>query len=111
MLWSFLYVAVRRTLELLVLRRRTQRSKDLELVVLRHELAVLRRQVARPKLTRADRAFLAAVSRVLPRPSWGAFLVTPATLLGWHRRLAARRWASGAFALHSGASSPSAAAL
>src|SRR5260370_3275334 len=92
MLWSFLYIAVRRVFELLVLRGRSKRTKDLELVVLRHELTVLRRQVARPKLTRADRAFLAAVSRVLPRPNWSAFLVTPATLLGWHRRLVARRW-------------------
>jgi hypothetical protein len=70
MLWSFLYVALRRTLELLVLRHRTERSKDLELVVLRHELQVLRRQVARPRLVPADRAFLAAASRVLHRSQW-----------------------------------------
>jgi transposase InsO family protein len=92
MLWSFLYVALRRTLELLVLRHRTERSKDLELVVLRHELQVLRRQVARPRLTSADRAFLAAASRVLHRSQWRSFLVTPATLMNWHRKLVARRW-------------------
>ncbi len=88
MLWSF----VRGVLGLVVLAVRPKRSKDLEILVLRHELAVLRRQSARPRLTSADRAFLAALSRLLPRAAWASFSVRPETLLGWHRRLIARRW-------------------
>ena len=92
MLWSFVYLALRRVLGLLVLRGRSERGKDLELVVLRHELGILRRQVHRPDLQPADRAFLAAASRVLNRRRWGCFVVTPATLLRWHRRLVAKHW-------------------
>ena len=61
-------------------------------MVLRHELAVLRRQARRPELTSADRVFLAAASRLLPRASWRSFVVTPTTLLRWHRRLVVKRW-------------------
>ena len=92
MLLSICYVAVQRVLELIVLRFRSGEFRDLEIVVLRHELAVLRRQIGRPSLTTADRLFLAAASRLLPRPIWAAFIVKPATLLDWHRRLVARRW-------------------
>ena len=60
--------------------------------MLRHQLTVLRRQVARPRLEPADRALLAAVSRVLPRADWSCFLVKPETLLRWHRRLVAGVW-------------------
>jgi putative transposase len=90
--WSFAYLAIRWLLQLVFLRRRSNDFKELEIVVLRHELAVLRRQVHRPHLSSADRVFLAAASRLLPRPRWGSFLVTPTTLLRWHRRLVARRW-------------------
>ena len=62
-------------------------------MVLRHQLAVLRRQIPRPKLEPADRALLAAVSRVLPRARWSCFFVQPETLLRWHRRLVAGAWA------------------
>src|SRR6266536_1699955 len=79
-------------LQLAALRFRSDDSKELEIVVLRHELAVLRRQAGRPKLRPVDRVFLAAASRLLPRARWRSFLVTPTTLLGWHRRLVARRW-------------------
>jgi len=67
-------------------------AKDLELLVLRHQLAVLRRQTPRPRLEPADRALLAAVSRVLPRARWSCFFVQPETLLRWHRRLVAGAW-------------------
>jgi putative transposase len=89
------YVALQRVLQLLVLRFRSNDVKDLEIVVLRHELAVFQRRIRRPPLTSADRAFLAAASRMLPRPKWTSFIVTPATLLGWHRRLVAKCWTYG----------------
>ena len=92
MLWSFVYLVVRNLFALVWLLGRSRRSKELEILVLRHELAVLRRQSTRPRLTRADRAFLAALSRSLPRPAWASFPVRPDTLLRWHRQLVARRW-------------------
>ena len=91
MLWSFVYLVARNLFAFVWLLARPRRSKDLELLILRHELAVLRRQ-ARPTLTRADRALLAALSRSLPRPAWTSFPVKPETLLRWHRQLVARRW-------------------
>jgi len=91
LLWSFVYLVVRNLFALVWLLARPRRSKELEILVLRHELAVLRRQ-ARPTLTRADRALLAALSRSLPRPPWTGFPVKPETLLRWHRQLVARRW-------------------
>jgi len=81
------YVALQRVLQLVVLRFRSREFKELEIVVLRHELAVLRRRTSRPALMTADRLFLAAASRLLPRTIRTSFIVTPATLLRWHRRL------------------------
>jgi hypothetical protein len=89
---SLLYVLLGRVMALVLLCFRSSEFKELEIVVLRHEIAVLRRQVARPALRPADRAFLAAASRRLPRAHWEVFFVTPGTLLAWHRRLVARRW-------------------
>jgi putative transposase len=92
LIWSLCYPVLRRVLQLAALRLRSNEFKELEIVVLRHELAVLRRQVARPELMPANRVFLAAASRLLPRANWRSFIVTPTTLLRWHRRLVARRW-------------------
>jgi transposase InsO family protein len=89
---SAVYWALRRVLEFLVLLRASEGAKELEILVLRHQLAVLRRQVARPELRPADRAVLAGLSRVLPRGRWAAFFVGPQTLLAWHRELVKRRW-------------------
>lgn len=86
------YVVLVRVLQFVSLLCRSTEFKELEIVVLRHELAVLRRQVRRPALRRSNRFFLAAASRVLPRVKWSSFLVTPTTLLDWHRRLVANRW-------------------
>jgi putative transposase len=92
MAFPFLYVAFRALVGVLLRRRRGLDVKDLELLVLRHELEVLRRQVAQPKLRAVDRALLAAAACHLPRPLRGARLVTPRTLLRWHRALVRRKW-------------------
>src|SRR5262245_22717370 len=93
MVLSFAYWSLRRLLELVVLRCRSEREKEIEIVLLRHQLRVLERQVGRPQPSQADRALLAAFSRVLPRRVWRrSFFVAPTTLLRWHRELVARRW-------------------
>ena len=71
---------------------RSQASKDAEIMVLRHEVMVLRRQVTRPRPDWADRAILAALARQLPAALRARRLVTPGTLLAWHRRLITRKW-------------------
>jgi putative transposase len=67
-------------------------ANEVEIAVLRHQLAVLQRQVPRPRYTPVDRIMLATLARMLPRARWPVFLVTPSTLLRWHRELVARRW-------------------
>jgi transposase len=86
------YLTLCRSIQLLALLARGDTAKDLEILVLRHQLAVLRRQVARPRLEPADGALLAAISRLLPRSHWSCFFVKPDTLLRWHRRLVAGAW-------------------
>jgi putative transposase len=86
------YLALCRSFELFALLTRGDAAKDLEILVLGHQLTVLQRQISRPKLEPADRALLAAISRVLPRNRWSCFFVTPETLRRWHRRLVAGAW-------------------
>jgi putative transposase len=90
---KIVYLLVRRVLGLAVLVFRTDLAKDAELLVLRHENAVLRRHASRVHYEPADRILLAALARLMPRNRWAeVFPVTPATLLAWHRRLAAKRY-------------------
>jgi putative transposase len=89
---SFVYVALSRLLQLVVLLGRSERSKELEILLLRHELAILRRERRRARLRPVDRAILAAFARALPRSAWASLSVRPATLLRWHRQLVRRRW-------------------
>ena len=89
---SFLYLAFVRVVQLVRLSCRTQNDLAIEIVVLRHEVAVLRRQVHRPALEPTDRAVLAGLVRLLPRQRLGRFFVQPATLLRWHRALVSKRW-------------------
>jgi transposase len=86
------YLMLCRSIQLLALLARGDAAKDLEILVLRHQLTVLRRQISRPRFETADRALLAADSRAMPRACWSCFLVKPETLLRWHRRLIARAW-------------------
>ena len=92
MFLSLCYVVLRRVLQLVALRFQSNDLKELEIVVLRHELAILRRRTRRLEMTWTDRLFRAAASRLLPRARWRSFIITPGTLLRWHRRLVAKRW-------------------
>ena len=93
MIISVSYLLVRCLLSCLTVLARREASKDAELLVLRHENAVLRRQISRVRYQPADRLWLAALSRLIPRRRWDeVFAVNPATLLAWHRRLVARKW-------------------
>ena len=93
MIFSAVYLLVRCLLSCLVALPRGEVSRNAELLVLRHENAVLRRQAGRVRYQPGDRLWLAALSRLIPRRRWsGVFAVTPATLLAWHRRLIARKW-------------------
>ena len=93
MLLKIIYVLVCRLLSLVVLMFRCDSAKDAELLVLRHENAVLRRHAGRVPYDPADRVWFAALARLLPRDRWTeVFPVTPATLLAWHRKLAAGKY-------------------
>jgi hypothetical protein len=87
-----LYLLFCQVMGWLALLARSSAAKDAELLVLRHQVAVLRRQVARPQVHWADRAVLAGLVRLLPRPAWRGLFVQPATLLRWHRDLVRRLW-------------------
>ncbi|MET8307783.1 helix-turn-helix domain-containing protein [Micromonospora sp. NPDC005173] len=92
MFLSFGYLILCQILRLVGQGLRGDRSKDIEIFVLRHQVAVLRRQVACLDLEPNDRVMLSALSRLLPRSRWPTFFVTAATLLRWHRELVARNW-------------------
>jgi putative transposase len=85
MLFSLLYMVLRAVLRLAP--AGDQCDRELEILVLRHQVKVLKRKAGRPRLRRRDRLFLAAAARLLPRGRWSCFIVTPATLLAWHRQL------------------------
>jgi putative transposase len=91
--FRFLYLFIIRVSGWLALLARSGASKDMEILVLRHEVAVPRRQVARPKLDWADRAVMAALARLLPGRLRLCRIVTLGMLLAWHRRLLRRKWA------------------
>jgi putative transposase len=93
-MWSLVYLFMRTLVAFIIgTRKRGQDgTKDLEILVLRHQLRVLQRTASPPRLRTIDRVLLAAASRVPPRERWVAFPVTPATLLRWHRELVRRKW-------------------
>ncbi|MGI8452271.1 MAG: hypothetical protein ACR2MP_34820 [Streptosporangiaceae bacterium] len=93
MLLRITYLLMRWTFGLAVLMFHGDRAKNAELLVLRHENAVLRRNAGRVRYAPGDRAWFASLTRFIPRRRWAwVFPVTPATLLAWHRRLAARKY-------------------
>ena len=87
-----LWRIVRLLTRLLVVPDGDDGTKDLEILVLRHQLRVLRRKTGRPRFASLGRIVLAAASRLLPRDRWASFLVTPQTLLRWHRTLVRSKW-------------------
>ena len=92
MAFRFAYLMLARVLSWMTLLARSDAPKDVEILVLRHEIAVLRRHNPRPRMTWLDRAILSALSRLLPPPLRRLRLVSPRTLLRWHARLVTRRW-------------------
>ena len=92
MLWSLVYLVLRRVVWLIAGSSNNQMNAEVEVVVLRHQLMVLQRRVGRPRLRRRDRLFMAAISGAFPRARWSSFVVSPQTLLRWHRELVRRKW-------------------
>src|SRR5271167_2687633 len=90
----FAYLAVLRMFGWLALLARSDRAKDTEILILRHQVAVLQRQVKTPRLSWADRAVMAALARLLPRDQLGQLrlIISPRTLLRWHAHLVRRYW-------------------
>ena len=87
-----IYQVVSTLLGWIVLRVRSETSKEIEILVLRHQLAVLQRRTPRPRMSWTDRTLIAALTQLLPVHRGLGMLVTPATILRWHRQLIARRW-------------------
>ncbi len=92
MLFALVYLLLRHVVRLIAGSSSDQMNTEVELLAVRHQLMVLKRQFGRPQLRRRDRVFMAAISRVLPRTRWSWFLVSPQTLLRWHRELVRRKW-------------------
>jgi hypothetical protein len=90
MLFSLLYMVLRAVFRLAP--EGDRRDREVEILVLRHQVKVLQRKAGRPRLRRRDRLFLAAAARLLPRGRWSCFIVRPATLLGRYRALVTRKW-------------------
>src|SRR3990170_6711092 len=88
----FLLSLIARAVARLVASSADEGSKDIEILVLRHQLKVLRRQIGRPRLRPVDRALLAVAARALPRDRWASLMVAPQTPLRWHRELVKRKW-------------------
>jgi transposase len=90
--FALVYLLLRCLVRLIAGSSNVQVTTEVEVVVLRHQLMVLKRRVGRPRLRRRDRLFMAALSTALPRARWSAFVVSPQTILRWHRELVRRRW-------------------
>jgi len=91
-LFALLHLLLRRTIRLIAGSSNDLMNTEVEVVVLRHQLMVLKRQLGRPRLRRRDRLFMTAFARTLPRARWSSFVVSPQTLLRWHRELVRRKW-------------------
>lgn len=92
MVLSLVYFVLVRLVHGLALSDRSDLEREAELLVLRHQVKVLSRGARRPPFRRRDRMLLAAASRILPRERWNVFIVSPRTLLRWHRDLVRRKW-------------------
>ncbi len=92
MLISVIYAVVRLLLDILLTKRKHDR--EVEILVLRHQLSVLQRAAGRPRWQPRDRLILAALARSLPRPAWRSLLVSSDTVLRWHRELVRRKWSA-----------------